>query len=85
MTALTIFQRMRETNYNDIFQPARELFHEVGSYGSAGALRVPPMVLFYANDLNETMEVNNMFYSLCLIIETQQYTLSVRKMPVLFN
>ncbi|CAH1399135.1 unnamed protein product [Nezara viridula] len=42
----TIFQKLRNSKFNDIWLPAKEVFNGEGSLGSGGATRVAPIAIF---------------------------------------
>ncbi|XP_076275444.1 ADP-ribosylhydrolase ARH3-like isoform X2 [Rhynchophorus ferrugineus] len=54
---VTIFQKLRNSKYEDIFKPAKEQFNGSGSYGNGGAMRIAPVALYYHNDYNNMLNV----------------------------
>jgi ADP-ribosylglycohydrolase len=42
----TVFQTLKDSNYEDEFKPARDQFEGEGSYGNGGAMRICPAGLF---------------------------------------
>ena len=55
---VTVFEKLKAENLDDVTLPAREQFNGTGSYGNGAAMRVSPLALFYHNDLNELMKVS---------------------------
>ena len=41
-----VFHKLKESNYKDVFKPAKEQFNGTGSYGNGAAMRVAPIALF---------------------------------------
>lgn len=42
----TVFSKLKESNYEDVFKPAKEQFNGSGSFGNGGAMRMAPIALF---------------------------------------
>lgn len=55
--SLTILQKMDQSDFKDVFAPAREAFGGVGSYGNGAASRIAPISLFFHHDLKLMFEV----------------------------
>lgn len=41
-----VFFKLKESNYKDVFKPAKEQFNGSGSFGNGGAMRIAPIALF---------------------------------------
>lgn len=54
---ITVFDKLRNSKFEDIFKPAKEQFNGSGSYGNGGAMRIAPIALFYHNDYNNMLDV----------------------------
>lgn len=42
----SIFKQMKDSNYEEVFEPAKKQFDGQGSYGNGGAMRIAPAALF---------------------------------------
>lgn len=47
---VAVFSQLKESNYEDVFGPARKQFNGSGSYGNGGAMRIVPAALFTYKD-----------------------------------
>lgn len=52
-----IFQKLKNTKYEDIYKPAREQFFGSGSYGNGGAMRIAPIALYFYSNYEAMVEV----------------------------
>lgn len=43
---MDVFKALRETNYEDVFLPAKLQFKGSGSYGNGAAMRIAPIATF---------------------------------------
>ncbi|KAF4522006.1 hypothetical protein B566_EDAN010855 [Ephemera danica] len=43
----TVFAKLRNSRFSDVYAPAQEQFGGMGSYGNGGAMRVAPVALYY--------------------------------------
>ncbi|XP_076308294.1 ADP-ribosylhydrolase ARH3-like isoform X2 [Tachypleus tridentatus] len=50
-----VFKALKARNYDNVFQPAKELFSGCGSYGNGAAMRVAPVALFCYKQDKETL------------------------------
>lgn len=41
-----VFEKLKESNFTDVYKPASEQFNGSGSYGNGGAMRISPVALF---------------------------------------
>lgn len=63
---ITVFTKLRDTEYSDPYKPASEQFDGAGSYGNGGAMRIVPAPLFAykQNDVEKlTVSVN---FEMCI-------------------
>ena len=54
----TVFCKLKETNYKDVYQPASQQFKGQGSCGNGSAMRISPVSLFGYNDDRLLTEVD---------------------------
>jgi poly(ADP-ribose) glycohydrolase ARH3 len=54
---VTVFEKLRESQFRHIYDPAREQFDGRGSYGNGGAMRIAPMALFCCHLSDDQMSV----------------------------
>jgi poly(ADP-ribose) glycohydrolase ARH3 len=54
---VTVFEKLKETAFADIYQPAAEQFDGKGSYGNGGAMRIFPMALYAYSHPEEELVV----------------------------
>lgn len=47
---VSVFTQLKESNYQDVFVPAKKQFDGEGSYGNGGAMRIAPAALFTYKD-----------------------------------
>nr|XP_042903800.1 ADP-ribose glycohydrolase ARH3-like [Parasteatoda tepidariorum] len=48
-----VFVALQETNFKDVFLPAKNQFNGAGSYGNGAAMRIAPVALFVHNKDND--------------------------------
>lgn len=53
----SVFYKLRNTEYSDVFSPAMEQFKGEGSCGNGSAMRISPAALFGFKDDNILVEV----------------------------
>lgn len=46
MHVVDVFEALRESNFEDVFLPAKLQFNGTGSYGNGAAMRIAPIALF---------------------------------------
>lgn len=52
-----VFEKLRNSKYEDIFLPAREQFNGSGSYGNGGAMRIAPIALYFYDDYENMINI----------------------------
>ncbi|XP_060530838.1 ADP-ribosylhydrolase ARH3-like [Cylas formicarius] len=52
-----VFKELRDTNYEDLYGPAKRQFSGSGSYGNGGAMRIAPIALFFHDKYDQMIEV----------------------------
>ncbi|CAG9765032.1 unnamed protein product [Ceutorhynchus assimilis] len=64
---MDVFEKLRNTKYEDIYRPSNEQFNGLGSYGNGGAMRIAPIPLYfydkYENMLNVARESTKITHS----------------------
>lgn len=53
----TVFRKLKESQFEDVFLPAKEQFDGKGSFGNGAAMRISPIALFGNNRSGEYMMV----------------------------
>lgn len=56
-SAITIYRRWEQENFEDLFGPAKQLFKDQGSFGNGAASRIAPIALYFCKDYNKMIEV----------------------------
>ncbi|XP_030747355.1 ADP-ribose glycohydrolase ARH3-like isoform X2 [Sitophilus oryzae] len=56
-SVVAVFEKLRNSKYTNIYQPANEQFDGSGSYGNGGAMRIAPVALYYSSDYNNMINV----------------------------
>ena len=54
----TCFSKLKNNNFEDVYQPAKEQFKGQGSCGNGGAMRISPGALFGYSDDKKLIEVS---------------------------
>ncbi|KAG8175448.1 hypothetical protein JTE90_001819 [Oedothorax gibbosus] len=51
-----VFQALKETDFEDVFLPAKLQFNGSGSYGNGAAMRIAPIALFGCQETDESLK-----------------------------
>ncbi|KAL3278900.1 hypothetical protein HHI36_016420 [Cryptolaemus montrouzieri] len=54
---VSVFQKLRQNKFEDVFKPASEQFNGSGSLGNGGAMRIAPVALYYFDKYNIMIDV----------------------------
>jgi len=52
-----VFEKIRNSKYENIFKPASEQFDGSGSYGNGGAMRIAPIALYFYDNYENMLSV----------------------------
>lgn len=52
----TIFHKLKNSKFNDIWLPAKEVFNGEGSLGSGGATRITPIAIFFYSNYDSMLD-----------------------------
>lgn len=56
--AITILNKWQKTNFNNLLEPARQVFDGIGSVGNGAAMRIAPVAYFcYNRDVNDVIAI----------------------------
>lgn len=47
---ITVFKKLKQSRFQDVFKPASEQFDGSGSLGNGGAMRIAPLALYFFNN-----------------------------------
>ncbi|CAL1279244.1 unnamed protein product [Larinioides sclopetarius] len=61
MNVIKVFSALKETNFQDVFLPAKMAFAGAGSFGNGAAMRIAPIALFDHNKTDEFLQCLNPF------------------------
>ena len=57
---VSVFHKLRNSKFEDVWLPAREQFSGTGSYGNGGAMRIAPVGLFCHHNYNLMLEITTL-------------------------
>lgn len=56
-SVFTVFNKLKKSNYEDLFMPGQEQFNGEGSFGNGAAMRTSPAALLGYHDNTKLVEV----------------------------